>query len=535
MARADEPVRQVTIVGGGTAGWMTAAVLSQWLSKVEIRLIESDEIGTIGVGEATIPHIRNFIALAGIDPLKMISESKATFKLGIQFVDWGAPGETYIHGFGKIGRDMLWLHPHQLWLAARDRVPNEVGSFDQYSINCVASLKNRFAFPDRSNPNSPLGDIDYAYHFDASLFARYLRSESEGRGVTRIEGRIVEVVRHPETGFVEKVRVSDGREVGGDLFVDCSGMRALLIGDALGNGYEHWNNWLLCDRAQAVPCASVEPLTPYTRSTARKAGWQWRIPLQHRIGNGYVYASDFISDDEVTRSLLDNLDAPAMADPRPVRFAPGRRLKSWDKNVIAIGLSSGFLEPLESTSIHFIQTGIHRLLAMFPSTGFSAADIEEYNLQARTEYEDVRDFIIAHYKVTRRTGDPFWDHVRTMDVPDTLKARLDLFRSSARFFKHNAQELFAEESWVQVLIGQGLEMRADPVTEFVSDEDLSGFLRDLAEVIEDVAAKMLPHGEFVRRLPPSTDAARAQSLNEAKAATPNLNFTLRYERGETVG
>jgi tryptophan halogenase len=522
----------VTIVGGGTAGWMTAAVLSQWLKKVEIRLIESDEIGTIGVGEATIPHIRNFLALAGIDELQMISESKATFKLGIQFLDWGARGETYIHGFGKIGRDMLWLHPHQLWLAARERVPDKTRPFDFYSINCVASLENKFAFPDKRNPLSPLADIDYAYQFDASLFARYLRAESESRGVNRVEGRIVETVQNPQTGFVEMLRLADGREVGGDLFVDCSGMRALLIGDALGNGYEDWNQWLLCDRAMAVPCASVEPLTPYTRSTARKAGWQWRIPLQHRIGNGYVYASNLISDEEVAEVLLANLDGEATALPRPVRFRPGRRLRSWDKNVVALGLSSGFLEPLESTSIHLIQTGIHRLLAMFPSTGFAQADIDEYNLQARTEYEDVRDFIIAHYKVTRRTGDPFWDHVRTMDVPDSLNERFELFRSSGRFFKHNAQELFAEESWVQVLIGQGLEMRPDPVTQFVSDSDLTEFLGDLAEVIEDVAGRMTDHGKFVRQLPPST--AEVDKAQRTDVELPHVNFALRYERGETV-
>ncbi|MGN6849614.1 MAG: tryptophan halogenase family protein [Sphingomicrobium sp.] len=531
MADAEQPVRKVTIVGGGTAGWMTAAVLSQWLTKIDIRLIESEQIGTVGVGEATIPHIRSFLALAGIDELKMISESKATFKLGIEFVDWGAPGESYIHGFGKIGRDMLWLHPHQLWLAARERIPDKVQGFDSYSINCVASRLNRFAFPDKRNPASPLADLDYAYHFDASLLARYLRVESEARGVTRVEGRIVEVIQHPETGFVEKVRLADGREVDGDLFVDCSGMRALLIGDALGNGYEDWNHWLLCDRAMAVACASVEPLTPYTRSTARKAGWQWRIPLQHRIGNGYVYASDLIGDDEIAKSLLANLDGEATGDPRPVKFRPGRRLNSWDKNVVALGLSSGFLEPLESTSIHLIQTGIHRLLAMFPSTGFAQADINEYNLQARTEYEDVRDFIIAHYKVTRRSGDPFWDHVRTMEVPDTLNERFELFRSSGRFFKHNAQELFTEESWVQVLLGQGLDMRPDPVTRFVSDDDLASFLGDLSEVIEDVACRMTDAGEFVRSLPPSTEAARAQ---EQAITIPAVNFALRYERGETV-
>jgi tryptophan halogenase len=524
MAAGDHPVRKVTIVGGGTAGWMTAAVLSQWLSQVDVRLIESDEIGIIGVGEATIPHIRNYIALAGIDPLKMISESKASFKLGIQFVDWGAPGETYIHGFGKIGRDMLWLHPHQLWLAAREREPASVKHFDHYSLNCVACHKNRFAFADKRNPNSPVADLDYAYHFDASLLARYLRAESEARGVNRIEGKIVEVIQDPESGYVDRVRLSDGREVDGELFIDCSGMRALLMGGALGVGYEDWNKWLLCDRAQAVPCASVSPLTPYTRSTARKAGWQWRIPLQHRIGNGYVYASDLISDDEVSESLLANLDGEALADPRPVKFAPGRRLKSWDKNVIAIGLSSGFLEPLESTSIHLIQTGIHRLLAMFPAAGFRQADIDEYNRQSRFEYEDVRDFIVAHYKVTRRSGDPFWDYVREMEVPDSLNERFDLFRSSGRFFKHGAAELFAEESWVQVLLGQGFEMRADPVAQFVPDEELTAFLSDIAETIEEVADTLPDHGDFVSRLAPSSEA------EAAAAAEPAVNFTMRYER-----
>jgi tryptophan halogenase len=523
LDKADQPVRKVTIVGGGTAGWMTAAVLSKWLSQVEIKLIESDAIGIIGVGEATIPHIRNYFALAGIDPLKMISESKATFKLGIQFIDWGAPGESYVHGFGKIGRDMLWLHPHQLWLSARQRHPASVKHFDAYSLNCVAALRNKFAFADGRNSNSPMAGLDYAYHFDASLLARYLRSESEARGVERIEGQIVETKLHSETGFVESLRLADGRGVGGDLFVDCSGMRALLIGEALGNGYEHWNRWLLCDRAQAVPCESVEPLTPYTRSTARSAGWQWRIPLQHRIGNGYVYASDLISDEDAARTLLGSLDGKPLADPRPVKFAPGRRIKSWDKNVIALGLSSGFLEPLESTSIHLIQTGIHRILAMFPSTGFSQADIDEYNLQARIEYEDVRDFIIAHYKVTRRAGEPFWDHVRTMEVPGSLNDRLELFRSSGRFFKHAAAELFGENSWVQCMIGQGLDMRPDPVTQFVPDTDLAAFLDDITDANDEVADGLPDHGAFVRGLPP---ASPPQS-----AVPADVSFDLKYERG----
>ena len=508
MAGGDQPVRKVTIVGGGTAGWMTAAVLSQWLSQVDITLVESEEIGTVGVGEATIPHIRNYLALAGIDALKMISETKATFKLGIQFVGWGAEGESYIHGFGKIGRDMLWLHPHQLWLAARERAPGSVKHFDNYSIAGAASLRNRFSFPDKRNPNSPAADIEYAYHFDASLFARFLRSESEVRGVTRIEGRIVEVLQDSDNGFVRAVKLTDGRTVEADLFVDCSGMRALLIGDALGVRYEHWNKWLLCDRALAVPCESVTPVTPYVRCTTRSAGWQWRIPLQHRIGNGYVYSSNLISDDEAAATLLSTLDGVPQADPRPVRFAPGLRSKAWEKNVVSIGLSSGFLEPLESTSIHLIQTGIQKLLALFPAQGFSQPDIAEYNRQARFEFEDVRDFIIAHYNVTRRSGEEFWDYVRTMDVPDGLKERYELFQSSGRFFKRAAAELFAEESWVQVLLGQGFDARPDPVTQFVPVEEIVGFLKDMADVLAEVAEDMPDHGEFVSRLPHSTPAAQ---------------------------
>lgn len=495
------PVTSVVIVGGGTAGWMTAALLSRLLSKVSIKLIESDEIGIIGVGEATIPHIRTFWELAGLDQNEMIHETKASFKLGIQFVDWGAPGESYVHGFGKIGRDMLWLHTHQLWLAARQRAPGSVGPLDDYALNCVAALKNRFCFADRSNPQSPLADLDFAYHFDASLFARYLRAQCEARGVERLEGKIVDVALRPDDGFVDHVVLADGRQVGGDLFVDCSGMRALLIGDALGIGYESWGHWLPCDRAQAVPCESVVPLTPYTRSTARSAGWQWRIPLQHRMGNGHVYSSAHMSDDEAGRILLDNLDGVPLADPRPIRFAPGRRMKAWEKNVVAVGLSSGFLEPLESTSIHLIQTAIHRLLALFPARGFAAADTAEFNRQSRDEYEDIRDFIIAHYKVTRRRGEPFWDYVREMATPDSLTQRLDLFRSSARFFRHGQAELFGEESWVQVLLGQGLAANPDPVTRFVPDHELHEFLRDLVRVVDDVAGRMPDHAAFLAQLP----------------------------------
>ena len=493
----DRP-RVITIVGGGTAGWMTAALLSKLLTRgFEFQLIESDEIGTIGVGEATIPAIRTYNQLAGLDQVEMIKATQATFKLGIEFVDWREPGHSYIHGFGTIGQDLLWLHPHQFWL--KFDALGRAKHFDNYALNCVAARNNRFAFPDTSNPNSPFAGLDYAFHMDASLFAAFLRRQSEARGVKRIEGRIVSTSLRPADGFVESVRLADGSIVGGDLFVDCSGMRALLIGDALGIGYEDWSHWLPCDRALAAPCESAPVLTPYTRSTARAAGWQWRIPLQHRIGNGHVYASAQISDDEAASVLLANLDGKPLADPRPVRFLPGKRHKSWDKNVVAIGLSSGFLEPLESTSIHLIQTAILRLIALFPGAEPTPADIDEYNAQTDFEFRDVRDFIIAHYKVTRRDDTPFWRYVRNMEVPDSLAERLELFRSSARFFVHGKAELFREESWVQVLIGQGLEMRYDPMVDMVPDADALAYLRDIEDVIADSARDMPHHGEFIER------------------------------------
>ena len=489
------PVRTVTIVGGGTAGWMTAALLSKLLPSVAITLVESEEIGIIGVGEATIPALRTYLTLAGIDELDMVRATQASFKLGIEFVGWRAPDTSYIHGFGKIGRDMAWLHTHQLWL--RMAAGGDPGPLDRYALNCVAARRNKFCFPDGSNPGSPMADIDYAYHFDASLFAAFLRKQCEERGVKRVEGRIVDVVRDGASGKVDHVLLASGKTVGAELFVDCSGMRALLIGGALGVGYEDWSQWLPCDRAYAVPCTSVSPLTPYTRSTARPAGWQWRIPLQHRIGNGYVYSSKFASDDEAAQTLLANLDGTPLAEPRQVRFAPGRRMQAWSANVVAIGLSSGFLEPLESTSIHLIQTGILRLVALFPGRGFNPADIAEYNRQSCFEFEDVRDFIIAHYKVTNRAGEPFWDYVRDMPVPDSLAERLDLFRSSARFFVHGKAELFREESWVQVLIGQGLAARHDPVADLVPEEALAEFMADIAEVIDEVADTMPDHAAFI--------------------------------------
>jgi tryptophan halogenase len=485
-------------VGGGTAGWMTAALLSKLLVRgFEFRLIESDEIGIIGVGEATIPAIRTYCEIAGVNQLEMIRATQATFKLGIEFVDWRAPGHSYIHGFGKIGQDLWWLHAHQLWLKGREL--GVVKDFDHYALNCLAARQNKFCMPDPRNPGSPMADIDYAYHFDASLFAAYLRKQSEARGVKRIEGRIVDVRLRPEDGHVESLALADGRCVDGDLFIDCSGMRSLLLGQALGVEFESWEKWLLCDRALAVPCESAPVLTPYTRSTARTAGWQWRIPLQHRIGNGHVYSSGFTEDQAAADVLMANLDGRPLADPRPVRFTPGKRLKAWEKNVVAIGLSSGFLEPLESTSIHLIQTGILRLVSLFPGGGVQASDVEEYNRQTDFEFRDVRDFIIAHYKVTEREDTPFWAYCKNMEVPDSLAERLELFRTSARFFVHGKAELFREESWVQVLLGQGMQMRYDPMVDMVPEGELTAYLKDMEEVIADCARAMPSHADFIAR------------------------------------
>lgn len=506
----NEPISNITIVGGGTAGWMTAALLSRLFTRnYIIRLVESDEIGTIGVGEATIPAIKIFNQMAGIEEADLLRETQATYKLGIDFTNWREPGHSYIHGFGAIGQDLLWLHTHQFWLkAAQIGQGGQVGSFDNYALNCAAARRNRMASPDKRNPNSPLADIDYAYHLDATAYAALLRRRAEAQGVQRIEGRVATVVRNSESGFVEHLVLADGREVPGEFFIDCSGMRALLLGDALGVEYEDWSQWLLCDRALAVPSESIPELAPYTRSTAHGGGWQWRIPLQHRTGNGIVYSSSHCSDDEAAALLLENLDGKPLKDPMPVRFWPGRRKRAWDRNVVAIGLSSGFLEPLESTSIHLIQTAIFRMISLFPSRTFNPTDIAEYNRQTAFEMEDVRDFIIAHYKVTRRSDTSFWTYLRNMDIPQTLAQRLALFESSARFFQHGKAELFREESWVQVLLGQGLEMQPDPMVDLVPDDQIIAFLKDIEDVIADTAENMPTHAEYIaRRLAPAPQPA----------------------------
>lgn len=395
-------LKNIVIAGGGTAGWMTAAALSSLLGpdKLSITLIESEEIGSIGVGEATIPDIINFNHLLGIDEADFIRETNATFKLGIEFIDWGRKGERYIHPFGGHGVDMNGYDFHQYWL--RSRAAGNPHPIDDYSLCAVAARHGRFTHPD-PNPRSVLSHIRYAYHFDASLYARYLRAYAEKRGVRRVEGKIRTVVQAPETGHITQLDLEDGRSVEGEFFFDCSGFRSLLLGQALGVGHIDWSHWLPCNSALAVPSAHSGSLTPYTRVTAKASGWQWRIPTQVRTGNGHVYCRDFISDDEAASVLLSGLDGEALASPRTIRFTAGHRQTFWKKNCIAIGLSAGFLEPLESTSIYLIQEGISRFISLFPDSTLSDVLREEYNRHMKTEFEQVRDFIILHFKATKRT------------------------------------------------------------------------------------------------------------------------------------
>jgi tryptophan halogenase len=491
------PLRKVVIVGGGTAGWMAAALMAKLARKgLEIELVESEEIGTIGVGEATIPAIKRFNHLLELDETDFIKSTRATFKLGVEFTDWGHVGNSYIHGFGKIGQDLGWLRMHQYWLKMRGT--GKVSDvFADYSINTAAAYANRFM---RARPDmkaSPLNDIAYAYHFDAGLYALHLRKYSENLGVKRTEGKIVRVNQRAADGFIESVVLESGAVIAGELFIDCSGMRALLIEQTLGAGFEDWAHWLPCDRAVAVPCVSTGEPLPYTRSIARSAGWQWRIPLQHRMGNGHVFSSRFMSEDEATAVLMANLPGEALAEPRVIRFKTGKRRKVWLKNVVAVGLAGGFMEPLESTSIQMVQSAILRLVALFPDSGFDPVQRDAFNDQSDFEYSRIRDFLIAHYKLTTRDDTPMWRFCRDMEIPEGLAERLKLWSVAGRFFK-DGEELFADESWIQVLIGQGaIPAGYDPFVDLRPDEEVVKYLNDISRVIGKCVAAMPGHGQYI--------------------------------------
>lgn len=493
-----QPIRSVTIVGGGTAGWMSAALLSKLYGRaLEIRLIESEDIGTVGVGEATIPQIRHYNGTLGLDENEFIRATQGSFKLGIQFVDWFREGHSYIHAFGGVGgRDLGLVQFYQYWLKLHQL--GEVPEIGAYTFNTIASLQNKFMRP-LDRPNSPLGSIAYAFHFDAGLYARYLRGKCEAAGVVRTEGKIVSVQQHAESGFVESVTMANGERIGGDLFLDCSGFRGLLIEQTLQTGYEDWSHWLPCNRALAVPCASTPDFTPYTRSTTRRAGWQWRIPLQHRTGNGYVYCSDYISDDEAAATLLANLDGAALADPRPLRFVTGKRKLFWNKNVVAVGLASGFMEPLESTSIHFVQSSLAKLVQFFPDASFDPVMVAEYNRHVQFEYERARDFIILHYKANEKQDGEFWRRCREMAIPDTLAQKIELFRESARIHREH-EELFTEVSWLQVMLNQGIvPKRYHPMVDLLSLEELRHMVASTRAVLDNSASVMPSHAEYIAR------------------------------------
>lgn len=498
---ATKQLRRIVIVGGGTSGWMTAAALGRFLEAGwSVTLVESDEIGTIGVGEATIPMVRNFNQSLGIPEAPFMAATQGTYKLGIQFEGWGAFDDSYIHAFGLVGRGLGLLPFQHYWL--RGRAEGVAGPLSDYVLNALAAGANRFAHVERK-ADSALPPMPYAYHFDATLYAQFLRRFAEERGVTRREGRIVEVLRDAESGDVSAVRLADGGMVEGDLFVDCSGFRSLLLGETLGVGYQDWSQWLGCDRAVAVPSARAEPLVPYTRSIAQKAGWRWRIPLQHRTGNGHVFSTRFMDDAEAEKILLANIDGEQLADPFKVDFKAGKRKQLWHKNCVAIGLAGGFLEPLESTSLHLVQSGIVRLMRLLPDGGFNQANIDEFNRQTDFEFERIRDFIILHYKATERADSPFWDHCRTMEVPATLQRKIDLWMANARIFRED-EELFAEESWIQVFLGQGMVPRGyDPMVRIKSDVQINQFLSNIRLVIGKCVDVMPSHGEYVAKTCPA--------------------------------
>ncbi len=491
-----QKLKDIVIVGGGTAGWMTAAALAKVLKgQYNIRLIESDEIGTVGVGEATIPMISLFNRMLELDEDDFMRKTQGSFKLGIEFVNWGRLGDRYIHGFGVIGQFNWTVDFHHYWL--KQYMAGKVPDLSHFSINTAACAQNKFLRAQPDMPNSPLGQIAHAYHFDASLYAKYLRGYSEERGVQRIEGKIQEVRTRDGDGHVTGVVLANGTLVEGELFIDCSGFRALLIEGALKTGFDDWSHWLPCDRALAVPCASTQDITPYTRATARASGWQWRIPLQHRVGNGHVYCSKFISDDEAASVLLSNLDGEPLASPRPIQFLTGKRKQAWNKNVVSIGLSSGFLEPLESTSIHLIQMGIAHLLTYFPSSGFEPSDRAEYNRRMDNEYHWVRDFIILHYKATERTDTPFWNYCRTMEVPATLQHRMDLFATSGRIFQEG-DELFRLVSWLQVMHGQRIRPKSyHPLTDLLPENEIQEYLEGVQGVIKACVEVMPTHAQYI--------------------------------------
>ncbi|MET0654872.1 MAG: tryptophan halogenase family protein [Pseudoxanthomonas sp.] len=496
---ARKPIRRVVIAGGGTAGWMAAAALSKTLGKVlDITLVESEEIGTVGVGEATIPTLVTFHRLLEIGEQEFMAAVQGTIKLGISFENWLDVGHRYIHSFGLSGKDHWSAGFQHFWL--RGRKEGIASGYEDYCVELKASLVDRFA-------HLPRGGINYAYHMDASLYARFLRSFSERHGARRIEGKIVDVATDAASGHITSLTLADGSTIEGDLFIDCTGFRALLIGKTLGVGFEDWSHWLFNDSALATQTTAVRDAVPYTRAIAGTAGWQWRIPLQHRVGNGIVYSSRHISDDEAKDEFLTSLEGEVIKDPWPIRFKPGQRVRCWEKNCVALGLAGSFIEPLESTTIHLIQRGIVHLLRMFPQV-IAQPDIDQYNEQLDSELQHVRDFVVLHYHLTNRRDTPYWRDIAAMDIPATLKHRIALFRETGRVFRV-PDELFAENSWIQVMMGQGvMPQQYHPIADVMSEPDLTRFLGEIRTNVDNTVRQLPAHMDYLRNYCPAPAPVR---------------------------
>ena len=483
------PKRRIVVAGGGTAGWMAAAALARTLGDaIELTLVESEAIGTIGVGESTIPPLVAYNRLLGIGEADFMRATQATFKLGINFENWRVPGESYFHSFGVTGRDHWSAGFQHFWMHGLTK--GHAASYDDYCIELQAAMKSKFA-------HLPDNRINYAYQLDSGLYAVFLRKLAEADGCRRVEGKIAEVELYPETGDIAALRLESGQRLEGDLFLDCTGFRALLMEGALHVGYDDWSHWLPCDSAIAVQTASVRPPVPYTRAIAHDAGWQWRIPLQHRQGNGIVYCSRYLDKDAAQERLFATVEGEVLTKPNVIRFTTGARRKQWHRNCVAVGLSGGFMEPLESTSIHLIQRAILRIVRMLPAGAISARDIAEFNDQQMTDMEQIRDFLILHYKATDRRDSPFWRQCAAMEIPDSLTHKIELFRETGRVFRKN-EELFVENSWVQVMMGQGIMPQSyHPVATKLSDAELAHLLTGLRESVAKTVAGLPDHHAYV--------------------------------------
>lgn len=483
--------RRIVIAGGGTAGWMTAAALARTLGPVaQVTLIESEQIGTIGVGESTIPPLVTYNRLLGINEAEFMRATQATFKLGINFENWRVQGENYFHSFGGTGKDHWSAGFQHFWLNGLERGHAE--PYGEYCLELKAAEAGKFA-------HLPDDRMNYAYQLDSGLYAKFLRAMAEGDGTTRIEGKIAKVELDGVSGDIAALILEGDRRIEGDLFIDCTGFRALLIEGALRAGYDDWTHWLPCDSAIAIQTSSVRSPVPYTRAIAHEAGWQWRIPLQHRQGNGVVYCSDYLSHEAALEKLLSTVEGEKLVKPNHIRFRTGARRKQWHRNCVAVGLSGGFMEPLESTSIHLIQRAILRIVRMLPAGEISQRDIGEFNDQQFTDMEQIRDFLVLHYKATDRRDTPFWRHCASMEVPASLEHKMELFRETGRVFRKN-EELFAENSWVQVMMGQGINPQSHhPVAAKLRDEELKHLLGSLREQVSRTVAALPLHGDYVAR------------------------------------